>query len=137
MTDECYYRVSIKGVAIDETGRFLLARESNGKWELLGGGLDHGEDPIIGLKREIKEETSLEVTYVSSSPKYFVTAQRLGHDTFVANVIYEIKLKDLTFTASDECQELRFFNVEEACKEDLFPNVEKFLDAYDPNLHND
>lgn len=135
MTDECYYRVSIKGIAVDETGRFLLAKEDNGKWELLGGGLDHGEDPIVGLKREIKEETGLEVTHVSSSPRYFITARRLGHDTFTANVIYEIKLKDINFTASDECQELRFFNIEEANKEDLFPNVKEFLKVYDPNLH--
>jgi 8-oxo-dGTP pyrophosphatase MutT (NUDIX family) len=135
MTDECYYRVSIKGIAIDETGRFLLTREDNGKWEFLGGGLDHGEDPIIGLKREIHEEAGLEVTHVSSSPKYFITAERLGYQTYTANVIYEIKLKDLDFTASDECQELRFFNVEEASKEDLFPNVKEFLKVYDPNLH--
>jgi 8-oxo-dGTP pyrophosphatase MutT (NUDIX family) len=127
--------VSVKGIAVDETGRFLLTREDNGKWELLGGGLDHGEDPIAGLKREIKEETGLEVTYVSPSPKYFVTAQRLGHDTFIANAVYEIKLKNLDFVASDECQELRFFNVEEASNEDLFPNVEKLLEVYDPSLH--
>lgn len=135
MADECYYRVSIKGVAVDATGKFLLTREDNGMWELLGGGLDHGEDPIEGLQREIHEETGLEVIYVSSSPKYFVTSQRLGHDTFIANVIYEIKLKNLEFIASEECQELRFFDVEEARKESLFPNVEKFLDVYDPHLH--
>lgn len=137
MVDDCYYRVSVKGIAVDETGRFLLAREGNGKWELLGGGLDHGEDPIVGLKREIKEETGLEVTQVSSFPKYFVTARRLNHDTFIANIIYEIKLRDLNFVASDECQELRFFNVEEAREKDLFPNVEEFLGVYDPSLHND
>lgn len=112
-----------------------MAREATGMWELLGGGLEHGEDPILGLKREIKEETGLEVTYVSTAPKYFVTAQRLGHDTFIANVVYEIKLKNLDFIPSDECYELQFFTVEEARKEALFPNVEKFLDVYDPNIH--
>ena len=61
--------------------------------------------------------------------------QRHGHDTFIANVIYEIKLKDLGFKPSDECQELRYFNIEEARKESLFPNVEKFLEIFDPSLH--
>lgn len=136
MTDENYYRVSIKGIAVDETGRFLLAKEDNGKWELLGGGLDHGEDPIAGLKREIAEETGLEVTQVSASPKYFLTTKRYSAETFLANVIYEIKLKDLNFTPSDECQELRFFTVSEARKEPLFPNVEKFLEIFDPSLHS-
>jgi len=60
----------------------------------------------------------------------------LGHDTYVANVIYEIKLQDLNFTPSDECQELRFFTVEEAKREDLFPNVKKFLTVFDPQLHS-
>lgn len=135
MNSPCFYRISVKGLAIDETGRFLLSKEDNGRWEFLGGGLDHGEDPLACLMREIKEETELEVIHVSPSPKYFVTVQRLGHDTFVANVIYEIKLKDLNFIPSDECQELRYFSVKEARDEELFPNVEKFLELYDPALH--
>ena len=81
-------------------------------------------------------ETGLEVIQVSTSPKYFITTRRQGHNTYIANVIYEIKLKDLDFIASDECQELRFFNIDEARREDMFPNVEKFLDVFDPALHN-
>ena len=135
MNEPCYYRISVKGLCVDETGRFMLAREDNGKWELPGGGLDHGEDPIVGLIREIQEETGLKITYVSPTPKYFLTSARFGHDTFVANVIYEIKLKNLDFTASEECLELKYFNVEEARELDLFPNIEAFLDVFDPALH--
>ncbi|MDB5185148.1 MAG: hydrolase [Candidatus Saccharibacteria bacterium] len=130
-----FYRISIKGIAIDDTGRFLLSKEDNGKWEMLGGGLDYGEDPIDGLKREIKEETGLTVTYVSPSPKYFITCPRHDNDTFIANVIYEIKLENLDFTPSDECQELKHFNVEEAKQLDLFPNVEALLKIYNVNFH--
>jgi len=135
MNEPCYYRVSIKGIVIDADGRFLLSRESNGEWELLGGGLDHGEDPITGLKREIYEETGLEVTHVAPAPSYFVTVKRRRHDSYIANVIYEITLKDLNFTPSDECQELRFFTVQEARHLGLFPNVQKFLTVYNPALH--
>lgn len=135
MNQPCYYRISVKGLAIDDTGRFLLAKEADGKWEMIGGGLDHGEDPIKGLRREVHEETGLVVTYISPSPKYFVTAPRSGQDTYTANVIYEIKLENLEFTASDECQELRYFSVEEARTVDLFPNVEKLLEVFDPKLH--
>jgi 8-oxo-dGTP diphosphatase len=135
MNEPSYYRISVKGLVVDDTGRFLLSKEDNGKWELPGGGLDHGEDPLVGLQREITEETGLEVTFVSPTPKYFITARRLGSDTFVANVIYEIKLKNLDFTPSDECQELRYFTVEEARQVDLFPNIERFLEVYNPALH--
>ncbi len=130
MNEQCYYRVSIKGIVVDEDERILLSREDNGKWEMLGGGLDHDEDPIVGLRREITEETGLEVTFVAPNPKYFITSPRVGTSmtTYIANVVYEIKLKDLNFIPSDECQELRFFSLAEMEKVDLFPNVQKLLD---------
>jgi 8-oxo-dGTP diphosphatase len=135
MNEPCYYRVSIKGLVVDETGRFLLTKEDTGEWELLGGGLDHNEDPIEGLRREIHEEAGLKVTWVSSTPKYFLTVKRRSSDRFIANVIYEITLKDLNFVPSDECQELKFFTVEEARKERLLPNVQRFVELFDPKLH--
>lgn len=130
MNEPCYYRVSVKGIAIDDAGRILLTRENNGMWEMLGGGLDHEEDPIDGLKREIFEETGLEVTYVSPRPKYFITSPRIGTTvtTYMANIIYEIKLKNLDFVPSDECQELRFFSLEDMQEVDVFPNVQKLID---------
>ncbi|MBC7707609.1 NUDIX hydrolase [Polaromonas sp.] len=128
MNEQNYYRISIKGIVIDADGRILLSREDNGKWEMLGGGLDHNEDPIDCLSREVREETGLEVTYVSKAPLYFVTSKREGKDTYLANVIYEIKLKNMDFTPSDECQELRFFSLQEMHEVDLFANVKKLLD---------
>ena len=127
MNAQNYYRVSIKGIVIDNASRVLLAREETGDWEMLGGGLDHGEDPITCLKREIHEETGLTVTYISPEPKYFLTCKRRGADTYVANVIYEIKLRDLDFTPSDECQELRFFSADEMRQIPLFPNVQELI----------
>ncbi len=51
----------------DETGRLLLARASSsltlqGRWFLPGGGVDHGENPVDTLRREIEEESGLTVT---------------------------------------------------------------------------
>lgn len=135
MNEQNYFRVSVKGIVVDESGRFLLSREDNDKWELLGGGLEHEEDPITALRREVQEETGIEVTYVSPTPKYFITSERLGHDTYIANVIYEIKLKNLDFKPSDECVELKFFNIEEAKKVPLFPNGVNFLKVFDPKNH--
>ena len=129
MNEQNYYRVSVKGVVIDDNGRILLSREDNGMWEMLGGGLDHNEDPIDCLKREIHEETGLEVTYVSENPRYFITSPRANANTFIANVIYEIKLKHYDFTPSDECQELRFFSTKEMHEVELFPNVYKLLEV--------
>lgn len=131
MDEQNYYRVSIKGIVIDDKDRILLSLEDNGMWEMLGGGLDHDEDPIDCLTREIHEETGLTVTYISPSPKYFVSCKRQNSKYYIANVIYEIRLKDLLFTPSDECQELRFFSLDEMRQVELFPNVKKLLEFLD------
>ena len=128
MNEQTYYRVSVKGVVVDDDGRILITKEDNGKWEMLGGGLEHGEDPKECLVREIREETGLKVTSISERPLYFLTCPRLGHDSFVANVVYQITLENLDFIPSDECQELGFFSPEEMQTLDLFPNVEKLVE---------
>ncbi len=127
MNEECFYRVSVKGVAIDEQGRILLAREEDDMWEMLGGGLEHQEDPIESLKREVLEETGLKITRVSSSPRYFITAQKNNGKFYMANIVYEIELENMDFIPSDECQELKFFSIEEMKKLKLLPNVNKLL----------
>ena len=74
MQDQNYYRISIKGVVIKD-GKYLLPKTTTGKTtasgELMGGGIDHGEDPHDCLRREIKEETGLKVTWISEAPLYF------------------------------------------------------------------
>ncbi|WP_117213098.1 NUDIX domain-containing protein [Allorhizocola rhizosphaerae] len=59
-------RIGAYGIARDDQGRILLVRSSElsnnpGKWVLPGGGLDHGEDPNLGVVREFREETGLDV----------------------------------------------------------------------------
>ena len=127
MNEQCFYRISVKGIVIDEQGRVLLTREDNGKWELLGGGLDHDEAPHDGLRREIMEETGLTVTWIAERPSYFLTVKRHNQDSFMANIIYEMKLENLDFTPSDECEELRFFSLVDMHEVELFPNVAKLL----------
>ena len=125
MNKPCFYRVSVKGAVIDDQNRILIARENDGTWDMLGGGLDHGEDPIACLKREIQEETGLIVTKVWPEPKYFVTAHKPANDIYVANVVYQIELENLDFASSDECQELRFFSPQEMSELQLPPNMQK------------
>jgi len=136
MNEPNYFRVSVKGIVVDERGRFLLARESDDMWDMLGGGLDHEEDPVEGLRREVLEETGLKVTWISPTPKYFVTAQNLfGQNAYVANVVYEMKLESLDFQITKECEELRFFNPEEARAVELSPTAKKLIELFDRELH--
>jgi 8-oxo-dGTP pyrophosphatase MutT (NUDIX family) len=132
---DCFYRVSIKALILDEQKRFLLALERKGVWELPGGGLDFGEKPEECLVREIKEETGLEIASISKLPVYYFTEQTGSSGVWFCHILHEVKVKDLAFTPSDECVELRFFSKEEALKENTLPHVTKFVEMYDPSNH--
>jgi 8-oxo-dGTP pyrophosphatase MutT (NUDIX family) len=45
---------------VPEDGRLLLTRYTgSGRWSLPGGGIDHGEQPLDAVRREVHEETGL------------------------------------------------------------------------------
>ena len=61
------WRLAVRAVVHDAQGRMLLLRRSNvcrnfvGCWEWPGGKVDPGEDFASAVRRETREETSLEV----------------------------------------------------------------------------
>lgn len=125
-----FYRVSAKGLILDETGRkFLVIREDNGWWELPGGGLDWGERVEDCLKREIKEEMGLEVIEIGSKPAYYLVGKNI-EDRWSLNLVFEIKVRDLNFTPSEECQEIRFIAPEEVGTINAFRNVKELAELF-------
>lgn len=52
----------VRGVVFNEQGQVLLCqRADTGDWTLITGILDPGEEPAVGLRREVFEETAVEV----------------------------------------------------------------------------
>ena len=52
----------VSKVIIVKNNKILLLQKKNGKYELPGGHIEMGESAINGAKREVKEETGLDVT---------------------------------------------------------------------------
>jgi 8-oxo-dGTP pyrophosphatase MutT (NUDIX family) len=67
---------AVTAVVVDENGRLLLnQRADNGRWALIGGILDPGEQPADGVIRECFEETGVVIAaeslaLVDVSPVY-------------------------------------------------------------------
>jgi len=125
MIPEAFYRTSVKALIKNSEGKILLSKEENGMWELLGGGLDHGETPQTGLVREVQEETGLKVHSIATQPSYYITFPVTERGYYAANVIFEAQIDSLNFTPSDECIDLQYFSPKDILeREDMYNNVQ-------------
>ena len=107
---DCYYRVSVKALILNDKKQFLLAKEPDDSWDFPGGGLEFGESVEDTIKRELKEELGLSVTTISKKPEFFVTFLKANTNIWMANVFYLTIVDDLDFKPSDECVEIKFFD---------------------------
>jgi 8-oxo-dGTP diphosphatase len=126
-----YYRVSIKGLILDESKeKFMIVLEDNGYWELPGGGLDAGESIQDCLAREIKEEMGLTVTRMVSAPSYVLVGLNMKGKQSV-NLVYEMSVDSMNFTPSSECTEIRFVTPSEALALNAWRNVKELATMFD------
>jgi 8-oxo-dGTP diphosphatase len=106
------------------------------KWELPGGGIDHGEDPREALVREIKEELNLEVTYVSKQPIYVWTNRFegcRGMDWYYSLVLgYKMELANFEFTPTEDIVEIGFFDKSELPALDLYHQSHRLREIFNP-----
>lgn len=133
---DCFYRVSVKALILNEAkDKFLICEEESGVWELPGGGLDWGMTPHEDLPREISEEMGLPTTYVAAEPSYFITDQTLNRGVWIVNVIYRTEVAHLDFTPSDECVNIAFVDQGDLSDKRVFPTVHTLAERFDPEHH--
>jgi 8-oxo-dGTP diphosphatase len=132
----CFYRVSVKALILNEhKDKFLICEETDGRWELPGGGLEWGATPQGDLVREIQEEMGLLVTMVAKHPAYFFSAQTENSQTWIVNVLYEATVSHLNFTPSDECVNIRFVDKADIQTMRVFPTITMLGEVFDPQRH--
>ena len=124
------------GAICVDNGRVLLARRAHppfqGFWDIPGGFLNEGEDPLDGLRRELREETGLEV-----EPEHFlgIWMDRYGGDSAAEatlNLYWTARVVGGDAAPADDVSELRWFNPDElpAPDELAFENVPLVLAAW-------
>lgn len=105
-----FYRVSVKALIRNKQNEVLVLKENQDTWSLPGGGLDHGEDPKLGILRELKEELSVEAAEVSdiATVKTFYLAHK---QAWLLWVVYEVKIDTEAFTYGDGVTESQYIDV--------------------------
>ncbi len=130
-----FYRVSVKALILNESrDKFALTLEANDYWELPGGGLDFVENHDECLRREVTEETGLEITWIDPNPSYFWAGPNTNGYKAV-NIIFEVTVKNLDFTPSDECKDIRFVSPEEVKNMLTYANVKELARVFDKSRH--
>lgn len=120
----------------DGEGRVLLARRAHepflGRWDIPGGFLEEGEDPLDGMRRELREETGLEV-----EPLDYLGAwmDRYGGDSTAEatlNMYWTARVLRGEPRAADDVSELAWFAADELPSADelAFENVPLVLSAW-------
>jgi ADP-ribose pyrophosphatase YjhB (NUDIX family) len=122
-------------VVVDGEGRILLGRRAlepdKDCWDLLGGFVDEDEHPLDALRRELAEESGLEIEPVEFLG---VWMDRYGYDSGAAstlNLYWETRVVGGDERPADDVAELRWFAPDEIPWDELaFECNAKVLSAW-------
>jgi ADP-ribose pyrophosphatase YjhB (NUDIX family) len=106
------YRVTVKAFITNENNRVLVVKEKQNFWSLPGGGLDHGESPSDGIKREIQEEIGLKDVEVGDIA-YSTTVYLDQRDFWMTWIVYKAKIGSSNFVLGDGVTDAKFIDISE------------------------
>lgn len=117
------FRVAVAAFIFDDENRILLCEHTYRKshpWGLPAGGLEYGEDPEEGIKRELWEETGFNVQV--KRLLYADSAVEFRH----ISLIYLCKIVDGTFKPNLEVSSVKFHPLDQLPK--LLPSELVLID---------
>ena len=102
-TQDSRHSVSVAGVITDDHGRALLIqRRDNHRWEPPGGVLELGETIHDGLRREVREETGLDIEPIALTGVYKNMARS------IIALVFRCKVTGGDLRVSDEAAAFRW-----------------------------
>jgi ADP-ribose pyrophosphatase YjhB (NUDIX family) len=120
----------------DGAGRLLLARRAvdpnAGRWDLPGGYLEEGEHPLDGLRRELREETGLEIEPGELLGIWMDTYGDAPDANATLNLYWLARIVEGEPAPADDVAELRWFAREELPPpaDVAFPNTASVLELW-------
>ncbi len=102
-TEPARHSVSVTGIITDDRGRALLIqRRDNHRWEPPGGVLELGESIDNGLRREVREETGLDIEPVALTGVY------KNMNRGIIALVFRCKTTGGQLSTSDETEAFRW-----------------------------
>lgn len=119
----------------NDQGQILLhRRRDNDSWALPGGTMEYGESIAETVKREVKEETGLEIEPISLVGVYtdpnHVVEYTDGEVRQEFSLCFVCKILGGNLQISEESHALRFFSLQEIVRLDMHPSIRKRIRHY-------
>jgi ADP-ribose pyrophosphatase YjhB (NUDIX family) len=120
------------GALIVEGDRVLLSERAiepfRGDWDIPGGFLEAGEDPIDGVRREVREETGLEVE-LEGPFAVFVDRYPYGKELdYTLNLYYLARIVSGDPRPADDVSSLRWFPIDSPPERIAFAHCRELLE---------
>jgi len=130
-------RIIVSAIIENNKGEILIGKKPSNKgvyldaWHIPGGGIKEGERIEEGLKREIREETNLEIADIESIhfSDDITTRVQDGQTEKIHMIFLEFKCKTKTdnFSPSDDLEVLKWIPKSEIRNYKLTPPGEKLF----------
>jgi len=110
-------------LCVDAQGRVLLARRAGGPfegcWDLPGGFLNEGEHPLDGVRRELKEETGVEIEPLDFLGVWMDRYSEDASGPATLNFYWTARIVEGEPEPEDDVAELRWFALDEIPQDEL------------------
>jgi len=128
-------RVTVSGFIYDKGKALILKRGMNegflpGHWEVPGGKLELGEDPYLGVLREVREEAALDCEVIGIHHVWGDVTDYKGEETHFVEICFILKMKPgQQITPGDGMDDYAWITKSDLDKYKMSPEMKKEIDS--------